>query len=211
MVKDKSNLLNEIASYYKGKLAVYGDTPKGVDWNGEEGQTIRFKQLCKVILHEERDFFTINDLGCGYGALLDYMKDYYHNFKYFGADICSQMIDTAKNRHLLNSSSEFINTEKLHHLTDYSLASGIFNVRHERTDEEWISYLHNTLNILHENCSHGFAFNCLTLYSEKEKKNDNLYYADPCQLFDFCKKNYSKQVALLHDYGLYEFTIIVRK
>lgn len=211
MVKDKSNLLNEIASYYKKKLAVFGDTPKGVDWNGEEGQTIRFKQLCKVILHEDRDFFTINDLGCGYGALLDYMKDYYQNFKYFGADICSQMIDAAKYRHLLNSSTEFKNTGKLDHLSDYSLASGIFNVRHKRTDKEWVSYLHNTLNILHKTCSHGFAFNCLTLYSEKEKKKNNLYYADPCQLFDFCKKNYSKQVALLHDYGLYEFTIIVRK
>ena len=38
-----------------------------------------------------------------------------------------------------------------------------------------------------------------------------LYYADPLFLFDYCKKKYSKSVALLHDYGLYEFTILVRK
>jgi hypothetical protein len=38
-----------------------------------------------------------------------------------------------------------------------------------------------------------------------------LYYADPCALFDLCKRRYSKHVALLHDYGLYEFTILVRK
>lgn len=40
---------------------------------------------------------------------------------------------------------------------------------------------------------------------------DYLYYADPCFLFDHCKRNYSDRVALLHDYGLYEFTMLVTK
>ncbi|MFX7953370.1 class I SAM-dependent methyltransferase, partial [Acinetobacter baumannii] len=57
----------------------------------------------------------------------------------------------------------------------------------------------------------GFSFNCLTSYSDEDRKRDYLYYADPCQLFDLCKRRYSRQVALLHDYGLYEFTILVRK
>jgi hypothetical protein len=39
----------------------------------------------------------------------------------------------------------------------------------------------------------------------------HLYYADPCDLFDLCKRRFSPQVTLLHDYGLYEFTILVRK
>ena len=42
----------------------------------------------------------------------------------------------------------------------------------------------------------------------RKKMKDYLFYADPCQLFDYCKQNFSKQVALLHDYRLYEFTII---
>jgi hypothetical protein len=40
---------------------------------------------------------------------------------------------------------------------------------------------------------------------------DNLYYADPFLLFDYCKKTYSRNVALLRDYGLYEFTLLIRK
>jgi hypothetical protein len=39
----------------------------------------------------------------------------------------------------------------------------------------------------------------------------DLYYADPAQVFDYCKRRFSPNVALLHDYGLYEFTILVRK
>jgi hypothetical protein len=30
-------------------------------------------------------------------------------------------------------------------------------------------------------------------------------------IFDICKRKFSRNVALLHDYGLYEFTILVRK
>ena len=40
---------------------------------------------------------------------------------------------------------------------------------------------------------------------------DYLYYAAPCMLFDTCKRRYSLNVALQNDYGLYEFTILVRK
>ena len=39
----------------------------------------------------------------------------------------------------------------------------------------------------------------------------DLYYADPCFLFDYCKRNFAKDVAILHDYSLYDFTLIVRK
>jgi hypothetical protein len=38
-----------------------------------------------------------------------------------------------------------------------------------------------------------------------------LYYADPLFMFDHCKKKFSKNVALLHDYEEFDFTIIVRK
>ena len=57
----------------------------------------------------------------------------------------------------------------------------------------------------------GFAFNVLTKYSDKEYMQNNLYYADPLFLFDYCKRNFSQNVALLHDYELYEFTLIIKK
>jgi hypothetical protein len=57
----------------------------------------------------------------------------------------------------------------------------------------------------------GLAFNVLTLYSDPEHRRRELHYADPLALFDFCKKELAPRVALLHDYPLYEFTILVRK
>jgi hypothetical protein len=57
----------------------------------------------------------------------------------------------------------------------------------------------------------GFAFNALSLYSDPEKRRPDLYYADPLALFDHCQRHFSRYVSLLHDYPLYEFTILVRK
>jgi hypothetical protein len=57
----------------------------------------------------------------------------------------------------------------------------------------------------------GFSFNVLTSYSDEDKKRDYLYYADPLFLFDYCKRHFSRKVALLHDYPIYEFSILVRK
>lgn len=84
-------------------------------------------------------------------------------------------------------------------------------MRQGRSDAEWFNYLQETLDSLDRFSRRGFSFNCLTSYSDEDRKRDYLYYADPCQLFDLCKRRYSRQVALLHDYGLYEFTILVRK
>ncbi|AEA67781.1 class I SAM-dependent methyltransferase [Pseudomonas brassicacearum] len=209
MHNKKTELLEEVASYYSQKLALHGETPNGVDWNGEHGQAMRFEQLCKIINAPQA--FSINDLGCGYGALVDYLKANNHTFSYLGVDISKEMIQAAKNRYVKDSQARFIESSEPDAVADYSVASGIFNVRLGRSDSEWLAYLENTLNILDRTSRLGFAFNCLTSYSDEDRKREDLYYADPCRLFDLCKRRYSRHVALLHDYGLYEFTLLVRK
>jgi SAM-dependent methyltransferase len=210
MQNKKTKLLDEVATYYAGKLAEHGDTPRGVDWNGEESQMVRFEQLCKII-DPKKSNFSINDVGCGYGALLDYLRDKHSTCTYVGVDISREMIEAATQRHLGANQARFITSEEPDQMADYGIASGIFNVRLGRTDAEWFDYLQGTLDVLDRTSSLGFAFNCLTSYSDEEKKRDYLYYADPCRLFDLCKRRYSRQVALLHDYGLYEFTILIKK
>lgn len=210
MVEANSNrLLSDVADYYSSKLAEYGEQPRGVDWNGEESQHLRFAQLCKVI--DAKGRFSVNDLGCGYGALLDYLHANYSSFGYLGFDISQDMIKAARVRYPDCSDISFSVASQPPFPSDFTIASGIFNVRLQRSNAEWIEYIYNTLDIMHESSLKGFAFNCLTKYSDADKMRDYLYYADPCALFDRCKTRYSRQVALLHDYGLFEFTIIVRK
>jgi len=210
MKENKPDLLNDVARYYSEKLAEHGHTPRGVDWNSEESQVVRFEQLCKVIAPEQ-PIFSLNDLGCGYGALLDYLQDKHPSNQYLGVDVSAEMVQAAIQRHAAAPHARFITASEPEQVADYGVASGIFNVRQDRTDAEWFEYLEHTLDVLDRTSRLGFSFNCLTSYSDADKKRDYLYYADPCRLFDLCKRRYSRQVALLHDYGLYEFTILVRK
>lgn len=212
--KANKSLLSEVASYYSDKLAEYGETPRGVDWNGEESQTLRFEVLCRII-QDDAEGFSLNDLGCGYGALFDFLSDRNSISSYCGVDVSEDMVRVAESRYkarpVARPVARFIAKSEPDAVADYGIASGIFNVRLGRTDAEWYDYLQTTLDVLDRTSHRGFSFNCLTSYSDEDKKRDYLYYADPCRLFDFCKRRYSRHVALFHDYGLYEFTLLVRK
>jgi SAM-dependent methyltransferase len=202
-------ILENINHYYTDKIKIYGATPKGVDWNGEESQFVRFEQLSKII---NKDIFSINDIGCGYGKYFEYLQNRFLNFNYYGFDLSQEMIKNAKSLYS-NKGGGFMQVDNLENIdkADYSVASGIFSVKLEHNESEWLSYILSTLEDMNEKSIKGFSFNMLTKYSEKEYMRDNLYYADPLFIFDYCKRNFSKQVALLHDYGLYEFTILVKK
>jgi SAM-dependent methyltransferase len=201
---------DQIGEYYTDKLEEHGSTHWGVDWNSTESQFLRFEQLLR--LHENpQAAFSINDYGCGYGALITYLAGRGYRFKYTGFDIAPSMIEAARSSYADHSNSAFVTDAAELTPADYTVASGIFNVRLDNTDEDWLSYLLDTANRMWEISQRGMAFNCLTSYSDAGYMRDYLYYASPTYLFDYCKTHFSKQVALLHDYGLYEFTILVRR
>lgn len=203
-----SNTIKKIDHYYSSKVIEYGCTPKGVDWNDVPSQITRFVQLLKII--DGNNKFTINDIGCGYGALYEFMKNKYQFFEYYGLDISKVMIENASNNYKSENVS-FSVSNIPESIANYSVASGIFNVKLNANNHDWLNYIKYTIDIMNQKSSNGFSFNCLTSYSDKDKMRDNLYYADPLFLFDYCKRKYSKNVAILHDYNLYEFTVLIRK
>lgn len=205
-----SKFLDDINNYYTEKIRSHGATSKGVDWNGEESQFLRFYQLSKIYL-DDKDRISqasLIDLGCGYGAYLEFLTEIKEVFDYYGVDISKDMISQAQLKY-----PDFYFSESLKDIPvcDYLLASGIFNVKQDAEKNEWLEFIYSTLTEMNNSCKKGFSFNLLTSYSDKGFMRDYLYYANPLDIFDYCKKNFSKNVALLHDYNLYEFTILVRK
>jgi SAM-dependent methyltransferase len=203
------SILASVQEYYDEKIRTHGPTARGVDWNSPESQQLRFAQLLKLIDHSRP--FTLNDFGCGYGALVDYLQQGDYQFHYTGFDISSQMIARAEELHPRSSQIEFVSQRERLREADYTVASGVFNVKLKTDGDEWKEYILTTLETMNSLSRAGFAFNALTKYSDAEFMREDLYYSDPLFLFDHCKAKYSKFVALLHDYPLYEFTILVRK
>ena len=120
------------------------------------------------------------------------------------------MIDKANEIHTgdhLHFSNEIDNSVGY----DYALASGIFNLRFETDDKAWKEYILKTLDLLNQHSTKGYAFNMLSMYSDKEYQREDLYYGDPGFFMDYCCKNHSRNVVVFQDYKQYDFTICVMK
>lgn len=203
------HILGVVEEYYSHKVRMHGPTARGVDWNSLESQRLRFQQLMRVRDTDSR--CSIIDYGCGYGALADYVAEQGEAFTYQGLDLSDEMVRLARDLHRNSPHLTFVSEERHLEPADYAVASGVFNVRLQTPDDEWLRYFLHTVERLDALSRLGFAFNALTKYSDANRMRPDLYYADPLLLFDHCKRHYSERVALLHDYPLYEFTILVRK
>ncbi len=201
--------LDQATKYYEDLLSAHGSTPRGVDWNSDASQETRFAQLLKVCDTSQK--FSILDYGSGYGALVEYLSSRGCRFEYFGYDLSEKMVLKGQEAYKGRPECHFSCHPEELTCSDYAVASGTFNIKLEADPEEWTRYVIGELNRMNELALKGFSFNLLTSYSDAEYMKSYLYYADPCFIFDYCKKHFARNVALLHDYGLYDFTVLVRK
>jgi SAM-dependent methyltransferase len=208
-IQDTQKKLND---YFTEKLEIYGTTAKGVDYNSPQAQEIRFEQLLKVI--DPTQPFSVIDYGSGYGALFDFLYKKGWRFEYYGIDLIEKMVIAGRETHKDFPNAHFTTDEREMAVADYLLAGAIFNKKTIDTPyDEWQDFIVGTLHRMDALCSKGFSFNMLTKYSDAERmaQRPDLFYGDPLFFFDYCKRSFSRNVALLHDYGIYDFTILVRK
>jgi SAM-dependent methyltransferase len=200
--------MTPVARYYAEKLDTHGVTPQGVDWSSDDSQQLRFTQLLGVLEDDEGEP-TVLDYGCGYGALAQRLIADERPFRYVGFDVCTPMVVQAR-ADVRDPRCSFTDSEIDLSVSDYAVASGIFNVRLQASEEQWRAHVAKTIATLARHSRKGFAFNMLTSYADREKLRDYLYYADPGEYFRMCKESWSRNVALLHHYDLYEFTVLVK-
>ncbi len=197
-----------IKDYFGPRLREHGTTPKGVDWNNQDAQYLRFNQIMKVC--ETDAPFTLNDYGCGYGALVGFLTEGGYSFTYWGYDVTDDMTQKAESLYGGLPHVKFVNDESLLPVCDYTVASGVFNERFDVDEEDWQHYVLESLGKMAAKSKLGFASTFLTKYSDAEKMRSDLYYPDPCFMLDYCIRHFSKNVAVLHDYRAWDFTVIVR-
>jgi hypothetical protein len=196
---------DRIANLMEGMLEREGATPAGVGFPKED-QAVRFAPLLGVV-EPGVDRFTVNDLGCGFADLYRFIHEQGLPIGgYRGYDLSEKMLEVARTR--VGDDAELVRGDKLDRAADYSFACGIFNSKLDADEAEWLRYMKSVVRDLAEFSTRGFAFNSLTTYVDF--REPHLFYADPLEMFDFCKREISPRVTLLHDYPLWEWTMIVR-
>ncbi len=185
-------------------LQKHGVSPAGAGWADGASQTLRFSVLIEAVGLREGDAATVNDLGCGYGALYDYlMRSGIEVTDYTGYDISDEMLAAARG-HVAAPTARFFRSPTLKDQADFSFLSGPFN--HKSADDEaWMSYAESVVLDLAANSRRGLAFNMMT--TKVTYRVDDLYYADADEWLSWCRREVSPNLKLFEDYPLYEWTI----
>ena len=206
---DWSGMLAQTAHYYGVTARAFGATPRGTDWTSEDAQRRRFDQFTR--LFDGAGQISIIDYGCGYGAFVEWLEGLARPYRYQGFDVTADMIALARRVHQDRATCRFTSDPGELAAADYAVASGIFNVKLDAPTADWAEYVFDTIDRMAALSRRGFAFNLLTLDSDPDRRKPTLFYADPADVFTRCRARYGRSAAVLQDYGLYDFTVIVRK
>ena len=207
---DRPAFLRDISKIFGHRVNKYGDTPAGVLWKNSEGQQLRFEILAGILdKTSPTQAISINDYGCGYGALLNFLNDLPSMpvMEYTGYDVSREMIKAARN-HDKGGKGVFRKGSKINTPADFTFVSGTFNLNLDVTKDRWEAYVKTTLRQLWTVTNQGLAFNMLD--RDHPDKDNGLYYADPIKFLDFCSE-LSGDVTLITDYPLHEWTILIHR
>jgi SAM-dependent methyltransferase len=184
---------------YHASAKAYPNDHRGVKWCSSETQFLRFKVLCEI----DPKLFSqhVLDIGCGFGHLVDHLKQNDFSGTYLGIDIVHEMILQARRRHpeyqFQTTDIDGISDQSC----DYAIASGIFSFVDLKTTKMMIATILGRVK-------KGFAFNCLK-GGEKELEV-GISYKNTQAILDFCK-SIASNVCLREDYLSNDFTVYVWK
>jgi SAM-dependent methyltransferase len=199
-----------IAAYYSSRLGQFGTTPLGVDWTCQATQEMRFVQLLKLC--DFTSAVSLNDLGCGYGALIAFLDRRHAGgaIDYLGIDVSQAMVRRARRLWRGRSNTSFAHGHAGSRMADYSIASGIFNVEQDQPRHEWETFVATSLDNLYETSRRGFAVNFMKQSTAGSGRN-GLYYTDNTHWARYCATKFAATAEVHEGYGLKEFTLIVRR
>lgn len=203
--EDFADLKRTVVSHYEAALQTHGPTAQGMDWKDEASQRLRFRLLCEIC---DLNGKSIHEVGAGAGHLCDFLNERGGTPEYSGSDLSAEMVDAARKRH---PGVRFDRWDLLAELNlqsyDVLVCSGLFHVRVNNSEDDWRDFVRSMVRRMYGLCRVGIAFNLMT--DQVDFKNDRLYYSNPGEMLDFCRRELSRYVTVRHDYRLYEYTTYV--
>lgn len=200
---DDYRALNE---FYNALLDDHGFSAKAVAWRDEAFQQFRFASIAQAFEHE-RGPFTVYEVGCGLGHLRDFLREHFPNASYSGADINPKMIERALERDASLAVEQRDIVSNPPPPADYVVASGIFNLRMQHTDEAWETVVRSVLKAMYAMAKRGIAANFLS--SHVDWKREIAYHQDPARTLQFALTELSRFAEVRHAYYPWEFTLAV--
>jgi len=163
---------------YKNRLVALGPAPKGVFWRNQSTQIARFDALLNLVATVTPVANpTLGDVGCGYGAMLDFIQKTprYQNFQYIGIDINRAMINSCKQQ-FPDQKHLFLVGKHPPSPVDFCVFSGTFNLCHTTDISLWHDYIFANLQQCWQRSRYGLALNLLC--GPKAEIKNHIFYAE---------------------------------
>lgn len=189
--------MSEVLRRYEEAFRLYGCTPEGVVWPDQAGVDLRFQKLIEIL---DGNPFTAMDFGCGYGAMIPTLVERGLTH-YCGVEAVDVIRKEAELRY---PEYEFIEVMKGE--VDYCFVSGTFNLKMGVPDWQWTRWVLGTMRDLCRRARKGVAANFMTY--KPDWKDKTLWY--PASIAQITCSLPGK-VEVLEDYGLHEWTLLIRK
>lgn len=202
---------SEIQKHYQGLFTAHGDSAKSVQYADSPSQFRRFQILSEI----SADLGSVVDLGCGLGHFCDYLRRKDFGGSYLGLDFVQEFVDHGNSKHAHDPRTSFrrcdLLTDEFPQGYDTFFVCGVFNNKMPNNFE----FMETVLRKAFSAAKRHVAFNAMSTYVDFEATD--LYYTDPREVFDFCKRHLTRRVNLRHEYLVrddrppFEYTIYLYK
>lgn len=198
----------EIKDTYKKSFDKYGDSPKSI-LTPKGRNNLRYSVIEDYI--DAKQGLNILDYGCGLGYLYEYLKHRYKDLNYHGYDFVNEFIEHCNEKHAnRNIHFSIINPQdKLKEKFDVVFASGVFNLKTSKSDEESKNYALSKINELY-NCSKNLLI-CDFPSEYVDFTQPGAQHFSLKEISDYCVNNLGRKFIIRHDKLPYEFTLVVWK
>lgn len=198
-------------NHYRETFILHGATSKGVDWGDKEwAALLRQSKMLEVIKNTGKSNVSFLDVGCGYGALADIIKNKALPIDYTGIEVVQEMLEVAQKNH---PNYQFIHGDILKAEVsryDYVVCNGILTQKLDTPILEMNKFAQGLIRRLFEICNCGVAFNLMSTFVNFQ--SDNLYYRNPAELMAWCMSELTPHVRIDCAYELwYEYTVYLYK
>jgi trans-aconitate methyltransferase len=170
---------------------------------------MRLHSILSVLREDtQKEFFSILDVGCGYGRAFDLLSKMSSRCKYTGIDIVEPMIISAK--HLYPNATFYIGDFldfKFDTKFDYVICNGIFTQKLHVNETDMLKFMQTVVTKMFHLCNVGISFNVMS--SNTNFKSSNLFYLNPLVMLDFVQSNLSDHFLIDHSDGFFQYTTCV--
>ncbi|MEO6872394.1 MAG: class I SAM-dependent methyltransferase [Chthoniobacterales bacterium] len=188
----------------------HGDTNRGLGYPKNEGFDARYQVYLDIVPPKNgQSHYTLLDVGCGTGRLLDLIEASNRgDISYRGVDLSPVLVEAARKKHPQSDilcGDPFDLSELWEARPDYIVFGGIFTCRLQMSETDFTAYMLRLLRLAFRGCRRGVAFNVMSQHVDWQR--DDLFHVPFDRMADLLQAHFSRHYLFRADYGLYEYTV----